>query len=239
MQSRIVGILPAAGRGTRLGLPYAKELLPITADDVIVTVLESNLKQLAAAHIEEAIIVIRHEKEMIRQYLGLERYGVHLRYAYQHRQKSREGLPDGIAAAYSEADRYDLCVMLMPDVHLSSPLNVSWLVQIMEAHKDVIAGVSLWDTTEPSRFGVVELDGIWVKSVLDKPKGLRGTQKFWGITAFRRPFWTYIFDEVETLSNALHRAAQDEGVITAPTAGQYRDLGTPMSLIQGIVEVNR
>lgn len=237
--NRIIGIIPAAGMGTRLNFPYAKELLPVSyKDGRIITVLESNLIQLANAHIKEAIIVINTDKEVIHSFLGDHAHGVSLRYVYQTEKLSREGLPDAVATASPIASDYDIAIMLMGDVYFTDAQHTLWLSHLFEQSQASV-GVSVWETQEPWRFGVVQRSEHKITGVLDKPMHLTPPQSFWGSVAFRPAFWPYIFAERETFSHAISQAAQQLSVIDCPTYGKYLDLGTPQSYIQGILEINQ
>lgn len=225
--------------GTRLKLPYPKELVPVShADGSVITVLESNLQQLSRAGIDEAVIVIRAEKEIIRSYLGDFHHGVKLRYTYQQDRRTREGLPDALLTAQDLCSGYDLCIMLMGDVFFTDPNTVRYLTSMMHLASKAQVGLSMWETREPWRFGVVQVDGFRVTSVIDKPQHLTPPQKFWGACAFRRGFWPYLENEKDTFSAALHRAAQTLTVVECPTTGDYLDLGTPSSLIEGVIAIN-
>lgn len=243
MSNRVIGILPAAGLGTRLGLPFAKELLPIKSHwdalnykQVAVTVLETSLEQLSAAGVEEAVVVIRPEKQMICEYLKNRRRGVNIRYVEQKTMYSREGLPDAIMAAYDIAKDYDLCVMLMPDVYFTDEMVVVDLLAALTERSDAIGAVSTWLTVEPWRFGVVNSINWEVTSVVDKPDANK-PMYHWGAVAFRPAFWPYILEEQQTLSNALNRAAV-KGLLAVPARGEYLDLGLPQSYLDAVARVN-
>lgn len=233
-----MGLIPAAGMGTRLGAPWPKELAPITyRDDHMITVLDAAVHQLATAGVTEAVIVLRPIKEVIRHYLGYQREGVRLNYIQQSSRRSKEGLPDAIGDARPLLREADLIVMLMGDVYFTDPLVTQTLVEAMTAHPETPIGVSVWNTATPERFGIVSVQEGMVKAVVDKPQGLT-TGQFWGAVAFRPAFWPYILNETFTLSAALHSAAP-VGIRVVEAAGNYLDLGTPQSLIQGILEINR
>lgn len=237
MAERVIGIVPAAGYGTRLGgLPYPKELLPITVSGKqLLTVLESNLVQLAEAGVSEAVIVIRPHKAIIREYLGDRRFGLTLHYVEQKEQLSKEGLPDAVASAFYRADLY---FMLMGDVYFTASGMVRELRQAMEQRRNALAGVLTWPTDEPHRFGIVQQQDGRITSVVDKPVAAEAPALMWGAVAFRPGFWPFVKGERETFSKALHRAAQDFPVISVPASGKYLDLGTPTSFAQGFTLVN-
>lgn len=228
---QMTGIIPAAGKGTRLGLPYPKELLPIALyEDRMLTVLESNILQMTSAGITNITIVLRPEKDIIRRYLGDFAWGADLFYVYQETNLTTEGLPDAVRAAHT---RSDLCVMLMGDVYFTEPGVVSKLVQAMNVRKNAVVGVGTWITDQPQRFGIVDSEAGWVKSIVDKPD-LTGWRDMWGCVAFRYGFWPYVFTETQTLSRAMDRMARRGPVLSVQMPGQYLDLGTPQSYLGGV-----
>ena len=231
-----IGIIPAAGRGVRAQLPYPKELLPVKAHDgKILTVIEGAILQLANAEIPRAVIAIRPEKYVIADYLGNQRFGVNLTYVFQETMNSREGLPDAVLAGRIGAD--DLTVMLMGDVYFTDPDVVRCLAIGMQYHINCVAGVSLWRTKEPHRFGIVEYSANRVSRVIDKPN-VSGWREHWGAVAFRHGLCQYIESETETFSNTLNRAATDNNVLCIPAQGDYLDYGTPEAIINNIKVAN-
>lgn len=232
-----IGIIPAAGKGTRLGLPYPKELLPVSYDNSgVITVLESNLIQLAEAGIHKAVIVISPEKEVIRNYLGSRRHNVDLEYTYQVGKQSQEGLPDAVLAAKHLAGDQDIYVMLMGDVYFSWKYAVRDMIESMTPYND--AAVATWKTYEPSRFGVVTSVNDKLKKVTDKPQDAPVPSYFWGATAFRKSFWWFLQTEEQTFSHALNDYAIEHSIRVMAARGLYLDLGTPQSLISGIIDAN-
>jgi len=235
----MIGIIPAAGRGTRAGgLPYPKELLPVKAyDGKVLTVIEGAILQLANAEIPRAVIVIRPEKYIIADYLGNQCFGVNLTYVFQETMYSREGLPDAVLAGRTWVDQ-SLYVMLMGDVYFGDPFTAYDLVDAMHNQPLAVAGVALWRTYEPHRFGIVERVRDKVIAVKDKPQGLT-TGEHWGAVAFRSGLWPYIANEQETFSNVLNRAAvYGEQIISIVADNNYYDFGTPEAIINNIKVAN-
>lgn len=233
----MIGIIPAAGRGTRAGgLPYPKELLPVKAEsDHMLTVIEGAIQQLSNAEVDRAIIVIRPEKQVIADYLGNHRYGVELIYREQRTMHSREGLPDAVMAG-SNLD--EMSIMLMGDTYFTHPYAVRDLLHTMKTFPKAVAGVGTWFTGESWRFGIVTHHKQEVISVEDKPKHLFGRYEHWGVAAFRSAFWAYLQEELFTFSHALDKAAKNELVVSQCMRGEYLDFGDPQAIIENILTVN-
>jgi bifunctional UDP-N-acetylglucosamine pyrophosphorylase/glucosamine-1-phosphate N-acetyltransferase len=230
----IKGIVPAAGRGIRMGLPYPKELLPVTVlhSGKLVTALDSALTHIRTAGALESVVVTRETKPMIRDYVG-QRFGaMPVVYAYQDRQESVEGLPDALRAAFPYVRDADCVVMLMGDVYITDHEMIPRMLS--RFGKDTAAVVACWETSTPHRFGIVSHENGRVTAVVDKPN-VTGTRLMWGALALRRPAWDFIFPEKFTLSNALHQMAQHHEVLISETAPDtYYDIGTPASYFEAI-----
>lgn len=232
----MIGIIPAAGRGTRSHIPYPKELLPIKAEnDRIVTVIEGALQQLANAEVDRAIIVIRPEKQVIADYLGNHRFGVELIYREQNTMHSREGLPDAVMAG---VNLDDISIMIMGDTYFTAPYAVRDTLGALEKFPKAVASVGTWFTDQPERFGIVTHHKQEVISVEDKPKNLIGRYEHWGVVAFRPSFWNYLREEIFTFSHALDKAAKNESVVSTSMHGEYLDFGYPQAIIDNICVVN-
>lgn len=83
--SDVVGIIPAAGKGRRireypLSNILPKPLLPIND----ICIIESPIRILERAGVDDIIVVVNHKADLIKEYLGDGRnWGVKIRYVYQ------------------------------------------------------------------------------------------------------------------------------------------------------------
>ena len=60
MTEDLIGLIPAAGKGLRLGLPYPKELYPIIRENRYKPVSQFVLENLTASGIHNIIFVINN-----------------------------------------------------------------------------------------------------------------------------------------------------------------------------------
>ncbi|QMU73252.1 sugar phosphate nucleotidyltransferase [Streptacidiphilus sp. P02-A3a] len=175
MSGGFVGLLPAAGRGTRLApLRYPKELLPIVYEPVggdgtgvrARAVAEYALASIAAADVERVLLVVAPWKLDVLNYFGDGRHvGLEIGYLYQEEAR---GLPHALDLARNWT-RGEHVVFAMPDT-VTAPGDA--LARLRERYLETGADLALavFPTAEPERLGPVLLDGERVVQVLDKPR---------------------------------------------------------------------
>ena len=89
MQSDIVGLIPAAGKGVRLGLPYPKELYPVIRNNRYKPVAQFVLDNLVAAGMQHVIFVVNETKHQLIGYFGSgKRFGCQISYVVQEPQRN-------------------------------------------------------------------------------------------------------------------------------------------------------
>jgi NDP-sugar pyrophosphorylase family protein len=95
MTAQLIGIIPAAGRGTRMavrGGDTAKALIQVDGRPLI----ESAIESLLSIGVAKIIIVIGHRAEEVRQFFSARNFSVEVEFALQETQL---GLPHAIASA--------------------------------------------------------------------------------------------------------------------------------------------
>ena len=84
MRDDIIGLIPAAGKGVRLGLPYPKELYPIIRENRYKPVSQFVLDNLTLAGLQHVVFVINETKHQLIGYFGNgHRFGCHISYVVQ------------------------------------------------------------------------------------------------------------------------------------------------------------
>jgi glucose-1-phosphate thymidylyltransferase len=79
-----IGLIPAAGKGVRLGLPYPKELYPVIRDNHYKPISQFVLNNLTEAGLEHIIFVINETKhQLVGFFGGGHRFGCKLSYVVQ------------------------------------------------------------------------------------------------------------------------------------------------------------
>lgn len=160
-------LILAAGYGTRLH-PLTqnrpKAMLPLLGKPmlhhVVDTVVEAGMK--------EIVLVVGHYRDQIENYFGNgEQFGVTISYTEQSEPK---GEYDAVLAAEEQLAGEDR--FLMTDCDIITTTNR--FKQALKASKTGDMALSLFEVPNPWQFGVVELDGNRIKTIVEKPK--KGTE---------------------------------------------------------------
>jgi glucose-1-phosphate thymidylyltransferase len=168
----IFGIVPAAGRATRLpNRAGSKELLPV--GDVahaggrrLRAISEHLVDAMVDAGAERIYIVVAPDKRDIVEFYGRgERHGVAIEYVYQH---DPTGMSDAIDLAF-EPLRQATVLMGMPDTIVRPVSSLRMVRELLDRTGcDVALAVS--PTDEPWRLGPVRVDAEGrVLEIMDKP----------------------------------------------------------------------
>jgi glucose-1-phosphate thymidylyltransferase len=233
----VVGIVPAAGRGTRLGLPFPKELWPLPDTEGFEPVAQRTLEALREASVRELVFIITHEKAPLIRYFGSgARFDVEIAYVAQERVSDTSksaGLSDAIDAAYHLARR-KVVAFGMPDTVVSPPTCFEQVLEPVGAGTDLALG--LFETSEPERFGMVDASPEGrIRRIVDKPARTELTW-MWGIAAWGPSFTELLHETMATnptdFASVMNRAI-DSGLraVGVPIeGGSYLDLGTPADL---------
>jgi glucose-1-phosphate thymidylyltransferase len=248
---RITGVVPAAGRGTRLWpYPCPKELFPIGYEEYNINGMIQKrpkvishylIERMVAAGAYRIIFILGENKQDVMRYYGDgRRFNAEIVYRYQEEPK---GMPYALDLARNLAAG-DVVIFGMPDV-IFDPKDA--FAQLLDRHfadqNDLTLG--LFPTTTPQKFGMVELDAEGhVTSVIDKPQ--RTTLKYlWGLAVWSDAFANELSKFID-----MNRASEQEIVLgdafglaindglkvkgTIFQTGRYIDIGTPEGLDEAI-----
>lgn len=231
MKGEFVGLLPAAGRGTRLApLRYPKELLPISYEPAgddgsgvrARAVAEYALAAVAGADAERVMLVVAPWKLDVLNYFG-DGSHVGLRISYLWQEEAR-GLPYALDLARSWT-RGEHVVFAMPDT-IMRPWDA--LSRLRDAYLAAEADLALavFPAAEPERLGPVLLDGTRVIRVLDKPADPPAANT-WGAA-----IWSDAFADLlhENLPQEGPDALSGDGRRGEPVIGHYFDLAVRRGL---------
>ena len=193
---QVVGIVPMAGKATRLsGLPCSKEIFPLdfTATPGVAgmqprAVCEHVLGAMQHAGISEVYLVIRDGKWDIPSYLGDgSRRGLHLAYLMM-------GLPWGSPYSIDQAYpfvRERRVALGFPDMCFNNPQIFRRTLDHHEASgADVVLGV--FPADRPHKVDIVKIgDNHRVERILIKPAETTLSQT-WGIAVWSPPFTEFL-----------------------------------------------
>jgi glucose-1-phosphate thymidylyltransferase len=242
-QNNIIGLIPAAGKGSRLApFPCPKELFPVGYQDYPVKgTLQRRPKVISQYLIEHIInaganrmfVIISEGKGDIMKYYGDgSKFNADFAYLYQ---EDLNGMPNALNIASSWIG--DSTVLFgMPDTIIEpSDLFQSMLHYHQEQGADLTLG--LFPTSYPSKFGMVGLDNLNnVTYTIDKPANT-DLKYMWGCAIWSKSFTHLLQEFVESRKGdtkenvlgdvfnlAIERRFNVKGY--AADNGMYIDIGT-------------
>ncbi|MFQ5408997.1 MAG: NTP transferase domain-containing protein [Anaerolineales bacterium] len=200
-----VGLVPAAGLGTRLGLDTPKELVEYRGKPII----EYSLDNLIASGMDRIVVVIRSEKEAVRDFL-LKKYPAR-DFTFVYQTGVIGNLLDAIKAA-SEHIRGHNVYFCMADTHIQP--------NPFEFEQDASAEITLLcfevDDDRWKHFGVLDLAR---RRLVDKPSEYVGNV-CWGALVWQ-PKFTERLLHADLLPAAINAADWDYRV----NIKSYTDIG--------------
>jgi len=231
-----VGLIPAAGRGLRLGLPYPKELYPIIRENRYKPVSQFVVDSLVASGISDVVFVVNETKHQLIGYFGDgHRFGCSIAYAIQEisasdGQSTSPGLAHALDSAYRLV-RGRTVFFGMADT-IMEPQDVFARAWRSAGPQDDVVLV-LFPTNRPEKFGMVRTDGASrVLEIVDKPRQTSLTE-MWGSIIWRPRFTEYLHECVRDrgmsdFARILNDAIASGMRVTAHSVadGSYVDLGT-------------
>lgn len=230
-----VGLIPCAGKGSRLGLPFSKEMYPDVHSKEYRPIIMHTIDSFKQAGITDIIITFNPNKKDILNYLGNgKQYDLNISYCMHPIPKS---LPESLNESY-HLIKNKRVVFAMPDT-IISPNN--FVAQALDFHEKEKATITLgcFKTDNPTSVSVVEFQesANTVINVIEKPKKTN-LDIMWGMMVWESSF-------SHTLNNFCNSQSTREGIkelylsdALAPHIkklevkglqfenGSYRDLGT-------------
>lgn len=231
----IVGLVPAAGGGTRL-YPFSravpKEIYPILGKAAIEHCIE-NLKE---GGIKKVFVVVGYQKGALMDYIGDGRLmGVNAAYIYQY---ERKGLGHAILQGKDWINRP--FVVLLGDSYIEPKKEIKKLIDV-HREKNPIASVMLFEVDNPEGYGIVKLDqdgkvvNMVEKPSIEEAEHLKTDGKYLAITGLYI-FEPKIFDYIEKtgagVKGEIHivdsmKIAMNSGekIFAKVLEGEYLDIG--------------
>jgi len=242
MQEEIIGLIPAAGKGVRLGLPYPKELYPVIRDNHYKPIAQFVLDNLTTAGLRHVVFVINETKHQLIGFFGNgQRFGCHISYLVQEQsdgqgQSTSPGLAHALDSGYHLTHGKTVCFGMADTVMQPGDVFARGLAAAMP-EDDVI--LVLFTTERPEKFGMVHLDHAQgVVEIVDKPRKTDLTE-MWGCIIWRPQFTEYlhtcvaqqgISDFAQIMNSAIAAGLRFRGVHMVD--GTYIDLGTYEEIIE-------
>jgi glucose-1-phosphate thymidylyltransferase len=236
MNTDLIGLIPAAGKGVRLGLPYPKELYPIIRENHYKPIAQFVLNNLTAAGVGHVVFVINETKHQLIGFFGNgQRFGCNISYVVQEQadgrgQSTSPGLAHALDSAY-HLTQGKTVFFGMADTIMQPGDVFARSCRVAVPEDEVILG--LFTTERPEKFGMVRLDSEQrVLEIVDKPRQTNLTE-MWGCIIWRPRFTEYLHDCVTRqgisdfaliMNQAIAAGFRFRGVHMA--GGTYIDLGT-------------
>ena len=236
MSEPVIGLVPAAGKGVRLGLPYPKELYPVIRQNQYRPIAQFVVDSLVVSGVNDVVFVINETKHQLIGYFGDgHRFGCNMAYVVQEHAgrtdaSTSPGLAHALDAGYHVV-RNRIVFFGMADT-IVEPQDVfarAWRNRGGDA--DVL--LILFPTATPHKFGMVRSDGRGrVVAIHDKPARTTLTH-MWGCIIWRPVFTEHLHrsvqdcghaDFAQILNSAIASGLRVYGYIV--NDGSYADLGT-------------
>ena len=253
----VIGLIPAAGHATRMGLlPCSKELLPLGVDSadnrsetkpkVIISYL---LERLRFADIKKVYIVLRRGKWDIPGYLGDgSAFNMHLCYLMQ-------GLPYGVPYTLDQAFPFineSIAALGFPDIiYKVNDLYVKLLGRLKQGDVEMVLG--LFPADNPQNADGVEFDSDKIiRRVVPKPH--KGKQRFvWAAAVWTPKFTHFMHDYLVNLDppsqeqselqvgHIIQKAIKQGQRVAGVHVSKYPpiDIGTPENFMAVVREFNK
>ncbi len=236
MAEELIGLIPAAGKGVRLGLPYPKELYPIIRDNRFKPIAQFVVENLTTSGVQHIVFVVNETKHQLIGYFGDgSRFNCSFSYVVQeHRGDGNSSTSPGLAHALASAHhlvRGKTVCFGMADT-IIEPVDVFGRLLAAARPEDQIV-LGLFPVTRPEKSGMVDYDSDGcVRRVVDKPS-VTDLQHGWACIAWRPGFGDFLYesacrrhvaDFATILNNAIAAGMACRGVVL--DQGHYSDLGT-------------
>ena len=236
MTEELIGLIPAAGKGVRLGLPYPKELYPVIRDNHYKPISQFVVDNLTNAGLDHIVFVVNETKHQLMGYFGNgQRFGCNISYVVQEviegkTKSTSPGLAHALDSAY-HLTHGKTVFFGMADT-LMQPTDVfARAYQAATPSDDAI--LALFTTSRPEKFGMVSMDQEnCVLEIIDKPQSTNLTE-MWGCIIWRPRFTEYLHecvyeqgvsDFAKIMNDAIASGMKFRGIHMAD--GAYIDLGT-------------
>lgn len=236
MGEEFIGLIPAAGKGVRLGLPYPKELYPVIRDNHYRPIAQFVVNNLTTAGLQHIVFVINETKHQLVGYFGNgQRFGCNISYVVQETGNNQDkstspGLAHALDSAY-HLTQGKTVFFGMADTIMQPTQVFRHAYDAATPEDDVI--LAMFTTERPEKFGMVRLDQKThrVEKIVDKPKQTDLTE-MWGCIIWRPRFTEHlhecvqqgISDFAQIMNCAMEMGMRFRGVHMA--GGTYIDLGT-------------
>jgi glucose-1-phosphate thymidylyltransferase len=241
MSEELIGLIPAAGKGLRLGLPYPKELYPVIRDNRYKPVSQFVVENMVVSGIQHIIFVVNERKHQLIGYFGDgSRFGCNISYVVQESREDQNGstspgLAHALNSAYHLTRGKTVCFGMADTI--MTPQDIFGQMLNKAGHDESVL-LGLFHTEHPEKFGMVQMaDGNRVVCIVDKPAKSE-LQHMWGCIIWPPRFTEFLHkriaedkmaDFAQIMNAAIQARLRFKGI---PIDGSYTDLGTYEEIYQ-------
>ncbi len=231
---KLKAIILSAGEGSRmrpLTITKPKTMLPVVGKPII----QYNIEALKENGIEDILLIVRYKEEIVRDYFGDgSKFGVNITYKTQ-----KDFLGTANAISYGEDFIDDSLMVLNGDIILEYDIVKEIIEKYNNQKPDTL--MVLTEVEDPSAFGVVEVEGNNIKSIIEKPKKEDAPSNLinTGIYVFNNDIFDKIEKteistrgEYEITDSVSMQIADGKKVIGHKTDKNWIDVGRPWELIE-------
>lgn len=241
----LVGLVPAAGAGTRLNLPFPKELYPTLENDQYKPVANHVVDNLLTTGLKHIVFVINESKHQFIGYFGSGMsFGCNFTYVIQEQISTGESTSPGLADALTSAYhliREKIVLFGMADT-IMWPKN-AFQVGLRSMNQEIDVLLCLFPTKFPEKFGMVSFDQKYkVNQIIDKPQST-DLEFMWGCIIWKPVFSEYLYSKVRKqkisdFAKIMNMAIEDGLNINAVKfeKGKFLDFGTFEQIKQHVNE---
>lgn len=233
-----IGLIPAAGRGIRMGLPFPKELFPVMGNDSYLPIAHFSVDRILRADIHHIVFVINETKHQLIEYFGSgDEYNCHFSYVVQGAKtttlegSTSPGLAHALDAAH-HLTRNKNVYFAMADT-MMHPADVFKIAE-QSAPPDADVILCLFKTDHPEKFGMVSFEEASgkVNKIIDKP-AQTALIWMWGSIIWGPEFTEFLHQKVlldkmtdfATIMNQAIAAGVNFNAVCFKD-GNYIDIGT-------------
>lgn len=219
-------ILPCAGKGTRLGLPYPKEIHLIAEQTALIDLTFKRLETYADL-ISEVVVIVAPEKPQIIEYLQKWRKDFYIKFIYF--DETNHEWAGSILSA--EREFGDKNIVFLPDSFLVGKEDLPILPTMqsqLDRHSVCFGYLPNCDANTLTSLGALKVANGDVKAFCDKPlpEAAGAYNAFWTTFGFRKDIGRQL---LEMMTRSIQRQAVDITALVG-RAGcfpveEYKDLG--------------
>lgn len=236
MADNIIGLIPAAGKGVRLGLPYPKELYPVIRENRYKPISQFVVENMTVSGVKDIVYVINETKHQLIGYFGNgSRFGCNFSYVVQEnigdtKSSTSPGLAHALDSGYHLVQGKTVAFGMADTI--MEPTDV--FKQLLDASfKDDQVILGLFEVSRPEKFGMVEMDSDnKVLRIIDKPANTH-LKHAWGCIVWKKDFTEFLHqsvvqEKVSDFAKIMNNAIETGMCFRAKILphGKYFDLGT-------------